>query len=84
MLPYSGVTSLVMATLHLILAKRPRSNHGHFRSEGFLKGFLRPGWLSGKESASQCRRYRFDPSFEKVAHAAKQLRRCATTIEPVL
>ena len=40
-----------------------------------------PWWLSGKESASQCRRHGFDPWSGKTSHAAKQLSPCATSIE---
>ena len=41
-------------------------------------------WLSGKESACQCKRQGFDPWSEKIPHAMEQLRLCATIIEPVL
>ena len=40
--------------------------------------------LSGKESACQCRRHKFDPWFEKIPHDAEQLSLCATTAESVL
>ena len=43
-----------------------------------------PWWLSGKESACQCRRHRLDPWSGKIPHATEQLIPCATTIEPVL
>ena len=43
-----------------------------------------PWWLSGKESAYQCRRHRFDPRSGKIPHAKEQLSPSATTIEPVL
>ena len=43
-----------------------------------------PWWLSGKESACQCRIHRFPPWFRKVQHAEEQLSLCTTTIEPVL
>ena len=32
-----------------------------------------PWWLSGKESACQCRRYGFDPWSGKIPHATEQL-----------
>ena len=32
-----------------------------------------PWWLSGKESACQCRRHRFDPQFRKIPSDAEQL-----------
>ena len=35
-------------------------------------GLLR--WLSGKESACQCRRHGLDPRFWKIPHAVKQLK----------
>ena len=41
-----------------------------------------PWRLSGKESACQCRRHRFDPWSWKIPHVAEQLGPCATTIEP--
>ena len=53
-----------------------------------------PSWLSGKESACQCRRLRFDPWSKKIPHAAEQVslyitmcaihHRFTTTIEPRL
>ena len=43
-----------------------------------------PRRLSGKESACQCRRHRFDPWSRKIPHSMEQLSLCATTIEPVL
>ena len=36
---------------------------------------------SGKESASQCRRHRFNPWSRKIPHAMEQLSLCATTTE---
>ena len=48
-----------------------------------LAGFLQARrWLSGGESASQCRGHGFDPWSEKIPHAAEQLSPCATTTEP--
>ena len=44
-------------------------------------GLLAPRWLSGKESAYQCRRYRFDPRSRKIPHATEQLSPCTTTVE---
>jgi len=38
-----------------------------------------PWWLSGKESACQCRRHQFDPWSGKIPHATEQLSPCATT-----
>ena len=43
-----------------------------------------PWWLSGKESACQCRRLGFDPWSGNIPHAAEQLSPCTTTTEPVL
>ena len=43
-----------------------------------------PWWLSGKESACQCRRHGFDPWSGKILHAREQLSLWATTTEPVL
>ena len=42
-----------------------------------------PWWLSGKESACQCRRHGFNPSSRKIPHATEQLSPCSTTTEPV-
>ena len=36
-----------------------------------------PWWLTGKESACQCRRYRFDPWSWKIPHAVEELSLCA-------
>ena len=41
-------------------------------------------WLSGEESACQCRRLGFDPCSGNIPHATEQRSLCATTIEPVL
>ena len=43
-----------------------------------------PWGFSGKESAYQCRRHRFDPWSVKIPHAIEQLRPWATTAELVL
>ena len=43
-----------------------------------------PWWLSGKESACQCRRHESDPWSRKIPHAEGQLSPCATATEPVL
>ena len=43
-----------------------------------------PWWLSGKESACQCKGYEFDPWSGKIPHATEQLSQYATTTEPVL
>ena len=43
-----------------------------------------PCWLSGKESTCQCKRHGFGPCSRKIPHAAEQLSRCTTTIDPVL
>ena len=43
-----------------------------------------PWWLSGEDSAGQCRRHGFDPWSRKIPHAVEQLSPCAKTIEPVL
>ena len=40
-----------------------------------------PWWLSGKESAYQCRRHGFNPWSGKIPHAAGQLSPCATATE---
>ena len=43
-----------------------------------------PWWVSGKESACQCRRHGFDPWCRKIPRSVEQLSPCDTTIEPVL
>ena len=43
-----------------------------------------PWWLSGKESASQCRRPGFDPRSGKIPHPEEQWSPCTTTTKPVL
>ena len=40
-----------------------------------------PWWLSGEESACQCRRGGFDPWSGKIPHAAEQLSLRAATVE---
>ena len=42
-----------------------------------------PWWLSGKESASQCGRHRFDPWSGKIPHTLEQLSSCAISTEHV-
>ena len=41
-------------------------------------------WLSGKESACQCRRCRFYPWSRKIPRGTEHQSLCAITIEPVL
>ena len=43
-----------------------------------------PWWLSGKDSACQCRRRGFNPWSRKIPHALEQLSPCTTATEPVL
>ena len=43
-----------------------------------------PWWLSGEESAHQCRRHRFNPWTRKMPHPVEQLSPCATATEPTL
>ena len=47
-----------------------------------------PWWLSGKESACQCRRHRFDPWSGRIPHASEQLIVChnywACALEPMV
>ena len=51
----------------------------HLKSSGRL-----PWWLSGEETACQCRRHGFDPWDGKIPHASEQQNSCAATREPVL
>ena len=41
-------------------------------------------WLSGKESACQCRGHGFDAWCKKLPHAKKQLNPCTMAVKPVL
>ena len=43
-----------------------------------------PEGVSGKESACQCRRHKFDPWSGGTPPAEEQLSLCVTTIKPVL
>ena len=43
-----------------------------------------PRWLSGEESACQCRRHGFDPWSSETSHATGQPRPCAATPEAAL
>ena len=43
-----------------------------------------PWWASGKQSACQGRRHRFNPLSRKVPHAVEKPSLSATTTEPVL
>ena len=43
-----------------------------------------PWWLSGQESACQCRRHKLNPWSGNIPHAADELSPCTTTTEPVL
>ena len=43
-----------------------------------------PWWLSGKESACQCRRHGFDPWPRKIPHTTEQLTPFGKTTWPVL
>ena len=67
--------------------KGKRSGSSHVFITQHLKGVVTrglPWWLSGKESACQCRRNRFDPWFGKILHAAEQLSQCTKITEPTL
>ena len=56
----------------------------HFKLTRMTKlkrlGFL--WWLSGKESACQCRRHELSPWSRKIIHAVEQLSLRVTTIQP--
>ena len=43
-----------------------------------------PWWLSGKESAYQCRTHKFNPWSRKISHAKEQRSPSTTTVELVL
>ena len=46
-------------------------------------GRVLPWWCSGKESACQCGRHRFDSWSGRIPHATEQLSPCTTTAEPM-
>ena len=57
-----------------------------FPAETFIKivPLGLPLWLSGNESACQCRRHQFDPWFRKIPHAKEQKIPYTTTTDPEL
>ena len=62
------------------------TNHGKDMSDENFKMLMRGllWWLSGKESACQWGRHRFNTWSGKIPQTTEQLRLCATTPEPVL
>ena len=60
-----------MITLHKKILRNQLKNTHKF-----------PWWLSGKESACQCRRPEFDPRSGKIPHVAEQLSPCPRAEEP--
>ena len=66
-----------------LLSQRTKGSTGEVLF-GHLKTFVirLPWWLSGKESACQCRRHGFDPWSGKIPHDEKQLSLCAATNKP--
>ena len=52
--------------------------------EGYIRILGLPWWLSGKESAWQCRRHGFDPWFGKIPCALEQLRSCTALLGSAL
>ena len=60
----------------------PHFSSAHALFKNFFLGL--PWWLSGKESACQCRRHGFDPWSGKIPQAMEQRSPCTTTLEPVL
>ena len=56
-----------------------------FKKKCILKSVQElPCWLSGKESACQCRRHEFSPWSGKIPHPAEQLSLCLGAQEPQL
>ena len=87
--PYSSTTKSLYTFISLNLFLPASGNHNftlHLYEFDFLnfKILRRLPWLSGKESACQCRRQRFNPWSGKIPDAAEQLSLCTTTIETVL
>ena len=79
MLQFEG--SLRLLGLSSNSKEKASLNKNHFiknKSQGL------PWWLSGKESACQCRRYGLESWYRKIPHAKEQLSPCITTTEPVL
>ena len=64
----SDLTALILANLH----------HCPYKNKSW--GF--PWWLTGEESACQCRRQGFEPWSRKIPHAEEQLSLFNTTTEP--
>ena len=67
-------------------AKKPQIYPSKDRATGFSrrKQLGLPWWLSGKESASQCRRQGCGPPSRKIPHATEQLSQWTAAIKPVL
>ena len=60
-----GPTQLMIeATLSLL--NNPRISYFNFNGEEILEFKGLPWWLSGKELACQCRKYRFNPWVRKI------------------
>ena len=62
-----------------------------FKEESSLELYLKiknkfglPWWLSGNESAHQCRKHGFNIWVRRIPHASEQLTQRATTTPPVL
>ena len=66
--------------LRLSSCSRPTELESAFLRSIYLLGL--PWWLSGKESACQCKRCGFDPWPGQIPRATEQLSPCPTSTEP--
>jgi len=73
-------TSWTLATCLKVERSDVRPCVWHSKNSEFLE---LPWWLSGEESACQCRRHGSDPWSGNISHAMGQLNPCAPTAEPV-
>ena len=62
-LQYSGLENSMDCIVHGVTKSWIRLNHFH-KHHSYYFGL--PRWLSGKESACQCRRQEFDPCVRKI------------------
>ena len=71
------------ALAKLCLSYKPQSFRGTYKKGNKNDAFPGlPWWLSGWESACQCRGHGFEPWSGKIPHAAERLGPWATTAEP--
>ena len=85
---YSSIRNQILLKLarkHWFLNLTPEQNFWHSQFILFKKwSWGLSWWPSGKESACQGRRHKFEPWSGKIPHAMEQLSPCARTTESVL